>query len=104
MIGWMQETSPVHQEFAKMNGLCTPNYPPNMFRPTRTHQDEGANLEVKELLKSTLERRTNMKQYFRCNFLHQKGPSHEAQLVMHLQRVGALTKHMLKEREKLRRK
>ncbi|KAH1096890.1 hypothetical protein J1N35_013811 [Gossypium stocksii] len=45
MTRWMQETSLVLQEFAKMNELRTLNYPLDMFRLTPTHQDDGANLD-----------------------------------------------------------
>jgi len=41
----MQETGLVLQEFARMNGLQSPNYPPYMFRQTLTHKVEGVNLE-----------------------------------------------------------
>ncbi|MBA0605427.1 hypothetical protein Godav_018008 [Gossypium davidsonii] len=31
MIRWIQETRPVLQEFARINGLQAPNYPPDIF-------------------------------------------------------------------------
>ncbi|MFQ6636536.1 hypothetical protein Gotur_012606 [Gossypium turneri] len=37
MIRWLQETGPVLQEFARMNGLRAPNYPPYMFSLTTNH-------------------------------------------------------------------
>ncbi|MBA0881690.1 hypothetical protein Goshw_029555 [Gossypium schwendimanii] len=40
-----QETRLVLREFARMNGLRFPNYPPYIFRLTSTHKDEGDNLE-----------------------------------------------------------
>ncbi|MBA0660608.1 hypothetical protein Goklo_012596 [Gossypium klotzschianum] len=49
MIRWMLETKPELQEFARMNGLHVLNYPPDMFRQTLTHQDEGVNLEEKSV-------------------------------------------------------
>ncbi|MBA0636626.1 hypothetical protein Godav_026049 [Gossypium davidsonii] len=57
----MQETGPMLQEFVRMNGLRTPSYPPGIFRPTPTHQNEGKILRRKVLLKSTLKRRTSSK-------------------------------------------
>ncbi|MBA0817764.1 hypothetical protein Gohar_028120, partial [Gossypium harknessii] len=33
MIRWMQETSPVLQEFTQQHGLKAPNYPLDMFGP-----------------------------------------------------------------------
>ncbi|KAH1031257.1 hypothetical protein J1N35_043431 [Gossypium stocksii] len=41
----MWEIGQVLQEFTRMNGLHAPNYPLDMFTPTPTHQDDGANLE-----------------------------------------------------------
>ncbi|MBA0755585.1 hypothetical protein Gogos_005513 [Gossypium gossypioides] len=35
----------VLQEFTRMNRLHAPKFPPNMFRPTLTHQDEGVSLK-----------------------------------------------------------
>lgn len=36
MLRWIQETGPALQEFAKMNGFRTLNYPLDMFRPIST--------------------------------------------------------------------
>ncbi|MBA0711147.1 hypothetical protein Golax_010365 [Gossypium laxum] len=38
MIKWMQGIGLVLQEFTQLNGLRAPNYLPNMFDPSQTHQ------------------------------------------------------------------
>ncbi|KAH1055921.1 hypothetical protein J1N35_033986 [Gossypium stocksii] len=43
MIWWMQETGPMLQEFARMNGLQAPNYHSDMFSSTPIHFEEGTN-------------------------------------------------------------
>ncbi|MBA0629077.1 hypothetical protein Godav_023690 [Gossypium davidsonii] len=44
MIKWMQETDPILQKSVRMNVLSAPSYPPDMLRPTPTHQNEWTNL------------------------------------------------------------
>ncbi|KAH1096940.1 hypothetical protein J1N35_013861 [Gossypium stocksii] len=45
MISWMQETESVLQEFKRMNGLRTLNFPKDMFSLTPTHYDQEANFK-----------------------------------------------------------
>ncbi|MBA0620372.1 hypothetical protein Godav_006096, partial [Gossypium davidsonii] len=73
MIRWMQEIGLVLQEFARMNWLCAPSYPLDMFKPTLTHQNEGANLEEKGATQEYPETKDEYEAAFLLQFSTLKG-------------------------------
>ncbi|KAK5820029.1 hypothetical protein PVK06_025073 [Gossypium arboreum] len=74
MIQWMQEIGTILQEFIRMNGLRTPSYPPNLFRLTLTHQDEGANLEEEGVAQEYPRTEDEYEVTFQPQFSTPKGP------------------------------